>query len=236
MALPELALDEVNVVVKGAFNPGIFSPAWLLGQDLIGNEEYEAAAVEVITREVAIFSVGWLRCQVTIDQLLFATTKADESERLRDAVVGVLRALAHTPIGALGINRVVHFDVGDFERWHAIGDALVPKAPWEGVLILPGMKNVGILAVRPDLYGGNINVEVEPSGRVPHGIFVSHNDHFELRRVESQPTKRQEISPPAPTVTPSASLIPVAVEILTGEWVASMKRAQQIISHVARQG
>ena len=236
MSSLKVVIDGVSIVIRGSFNPGIFSPAWFLAQKLIGNEEYEAAEVQFISRDLSLFHMGWLDCQVTQDAMQLDTVKPEETERLRDAAVAVLRLLSHTPINALGINRSVHFDVESYERWHKIGDRLAPKDIWEGVLTLPGTRNVTILAVRPDKFDGSISVQVEPSVKVPHGVYVAVNDHFTLTNVEEQPTTRSDGPLQQALVPPSSELIPIAVGILSDEWVDSMTRAEAIFRHVAKQG
>lgn len=50
---------------------------------------------------------------------------------LHDLVVRTFReALIHTPINKLGINRLVHFGVGDEETRDKIGKKLAPQEAW----------------------------------------------------------------------------------------------------------
>ncbi len=238
MPLPESGLDGMNVVVRGHFNPGIFSPAWLLAQAIIGPSEYADAEPNIITRDFASFRTGWLLCDVTADALQLRTTDLDEFERVRDVVVAVLRTLHHTPVGALGINREIHFPVRDLEAWHAVGDALAPKAVWENVLIAAGMRNITLWGVRPDDYMGRVQVQVEPSLRVPRAIYVSVNDHFGLHK---RPPGFQETRNAAWEVTsednvePTPDKLQVALDILLNDWATSLARAETVIECVARQ-
>ena len=144
VATVELALDGVSVVVKGLFNAAIFSPAWLLAEGLIGKSEYGEADVELITREIASFTVGWLRCQVSPDALQLTTTEPEEFERVRDAAVGILNTRSHTPVAALGINREVHLPARDEAHYLAIGDALAPKKFWEPLVDLPATRTLTV--------------------------------------------------------------------------------------------
>ena len=228
----------MSVVVKGQFNAAIFSPAWLLHQNIIGASDYADAKVEIVTSEFALFRTGWLRCQVSSDTLQLSTNEPEEFERVRDAAVGVLSTLSHTPVAALGINREVHFSARDRDQYHAIGDFLVPKAFWESLLSLPGTRNVVIWGQRPDKFGGRVQVQVEPSFRFPEHIFLSHNDHFNLRIVEQQPTTREGVwaveTDRSNIVEPSAANIPVVTEILTSEWASCIKRANDVRKAIAR--
>lgn len=174
--------DSVSVVVKGSFNPPLFSPAWLLSRGVIGTVEYDDSKVEIISPDVASFTCGWLMLAVTRD-IQLVTNEIDEFERLRDAMVAILRSMPHCPVGALGVNRDAHMEVGGEENWHRIGDLLAPKAVWEGALRLPGMKSLTLWGVRPDNEAGRQHVTIEPSNRLQYGIYASHNDHYDLQPV-----------------------------------------------------
>lgn len=236
MPLPEFAADNVSVVVKGAFNPAIFSPAWFLAQGLIGQTEVAASEVEIISREVAVFSSGWLRCQVTKDTFQVSTDDPAEFERVRDVAIGVLRTLEHTPIALMGINRAVTFVVDSSVKWHAIGDTLAPKKIWQDVLFLPGLTILGVQGARRDSYDGRLVVQVAPTKGLDNGVTVAFNDHFTLSISESQPTSRDESFGQADDQAEmTAAKIPVAIKILSNEWTASMRRAEAVIERVARQ-
>jgi len=236
VATLELALDGVSVVVKGLFNAAIFSPAWLLAEGLIGKSEYGEADVELITREVASFTVGWLRCQVTPDALQLTTTEPEEFERVRDAAVGILNTLSHTPVAALGINREVHLPARDGAHYLAIGDALAPKEFWEPLVDLPATRTLTIWGQRPDKRGGRVQIQIESSVRFRQHVFISHNDHFNLLKVDKQPASREEalLETVEPNLQPSAHKGAIATEILTSEWKSSMGRSTDVINAILR--
>lgn len=235
---PVVALDSINVVVKGHFNAAIFSPAWLFHQKLIGADEYADAEVEIVTSEIALFRTGWLRCQVTPDTFQVSTNDPAEFERVRDAAVGVLSALSHTPVAALGINRETHISSRDRDHYHAIGDQLAPKGFWEPILNLPVTRQLVMWGQRPDNFGGRVQIDVEPSMRFPGYVFVSYNDHFNLHTVEHQPTTRDEAwsleAEQSNMLEASAEKIPVVKEILASEWVSGMERSNQAIQAIMR--
>ncbi|TCO45545.1 hypothetical protein EV646_108168 [Kribbella antiqua] len=238
MSTVPLSHDELALVVKGHFNPAIFSPAWLSKVELIGPGEYEDSEVQVISPAVAKFQCGWLECTVTQDTLQLSTTEEAEFERTRDAAAGVLRILDQTPIAALGINRFVHFPAGSLEQWHSIGDTLVPKDNWSGVLTLPGLLNLTLYGVRPDRYAGKVQVIVEPSESVQYGVKVTHNDHYDLRLVESQPVDRESAARMnyEGTGVPSSDRIPLALEILRDDFQSAIKRSNQMVNHLFKVG
>ncbi|WP_157575090.1 hypothetical protein [Jiangella muralis] len=237
MVVPKIALEGASVVVRGQFNPAMFSPAWFLMNGLVGKAEYEAADVEAIVAPVASFRLDWLQVNVQAEMFQVLTDKTDAYESLRDVAVGALGALPGTPISQLGINRQVHLVTENAHEWHAVGDALIRNDVWEGVLTLPGLADVTTWSVRPDKYAGRIQVQVQPSSKVEFGVYIAYNDHYDLTIVESQPQSRDEFGtrPNAGTGTLSAEKVSVAVEILSGEWAECMKRAGQVVERVAAQ-
>ncbi|HEU5159523.1 MAG TPA: hypothetical protein VFU43_21175 [Streptosporangiaceae bacterium] len=234
MPLPPFALDEVAVVLRGHFNPAIFSPAWLLAEGLISKTAYAEAELRVISSEIAIFETGWLKCNITRDLLQISTSEESDFERVRDVAVGILRALPQTPVGALGINREMHFLVQSLDQWHRIGDTLAPKEVWESVLKLPGMRGVNIWGVRPDNFAGRIQVDVQPSLRVSLGIYIRHNDHYGLSVVDAQPTTRAKIFPGDEQLEASIEKNPLAVKILIDNFETSMRSSRLVTERIAK--
>jgi hypothetical protein len=53
---PKPEIEGVGIVLVGSFNPRIFQPAWFAAENLIREEEEQAAKIELIHRQVAIFS------------------------------------------------------------------------------------------------------------------------------------------------------------------------------------
>ncbi|MEU4193154.1 hypothetical protein AB0E69_14740 [Kribbella sp. NPDC026611] len=236
--MPSVPLSSENlaIVVKGHFKAAIFSPAWMWKQELIGPVEYEAAEVEIISADVAKFRCMWLDCFISPDTLQFSTTDDAEFERVRDAMVGVLRILDQTPIAALGINRSMTIQISSPDRWHSLGDKLIPKEPWEDVLKLPGMAELTLWGVRPDLYSGRIAVVIGPTP--DQGVSIAYNDHYELDRVESQPTKREDMPDfrPNAVVEATQEKISIATEILLENFESSLTRANDLANHVFKMG
>lgn len=232
-----VSLGQVTVVLKGNLNPSIFSPAWLLSQGVVGNAEYEEAEIEVISRDITSFKCAWIDLFASVDTLQLSTRVDAEFERLRDAAIAILRSLPHTPIAVLGINRIVHFRVESTEAAHRIGDTLVPKEPWRDVLEFPGMRAVTVWGVRPGTQAGRVQVTVEPSNAIPNGVFVAHNDHYELTERESHPSGRDEgwlLGDQAP-VEATSDKLPLAVGLLADDWKNSMNRAEAVIQRVYEQ-
>lgn len=237
MTGPDRAVDSVTVVVKGHFNPAIFSPAWMLREELIGPGDYDDAELQIISPDLSIFQVGPIALQVARDSLQVATTEPADFERARDVTVGIVKALHHTPIGVLGINRAIHFEVSSIEEWHNVGNALTPKDVWRDVLTNPGMRSLTLWDVREDERAGYVQLQIEPSVSVHPGIFAVQNDHYEL-------SSKQEGSPAGVIEEPmmerplaegdlSTSKSKYAVEVLDACWQNSMERAEKFFARVS---
>lgn len=236
MGLPELATDEVVVVVKGSFNPAVFSPAWLRLQEVIGAVEFDDSEVQIVNAALCSFRTGWLNFQVTRDSLQLSTTDFAEFERVRDAVITILRTLSHTPISAMGINRQVKFPAGSSERWHRIGDEFAPKPIWENIMSRTGLLSLSVQGARGDKYDGKTVVQIAPTDPPKWGVFVSVNNHFTLIEAESQPENRdQPLGQPDDQVEMSADKIPMAIRILAEEWSNALTRAERVVEEVFQQ-
>ena len=235
MVPPRVETESASIVINGAFNPAIFSSAWFLSEQLIGRKEYDAMQVQLISRDLTSIELGWLRVQATSDSFQASTADAEEYERLRDVAIGVLRTLPHTPVGALGVNHDAHYLVDSEESWHRLGDLLSPKKLWQEALSLPGMADITVWGVRPDKYGGRIQVSVQPSQRLAHGIFISCNDHFELEEALTQPMTRQEMVRAAPGVEATPGKNRIARVILAEEWDLCRERWKTIVSTILSQ-
>lgn len=174
---------RINLVLLGEFNPAIFQPSWLAHNKLIREEQAtgEALSIGLIHPEVSDFKTGWLHLQVFKERLQANPTEDGCDEEIRDVVIGILRLLPHTPVHALGINSVAHWEMESVEQWHTLGHTLAPKSPWGCLLEQPGMRSLTMEGVRTDDCAGQIRVKVEPSSLVSPGVSVEVNDHFQVK-------------------------------------------------------
>lgn len=180
-------IEGMSVVLVGDFNPKIFQPVWFAAQEppLIPKLEAEAATIEIIHADVAIFNVEWFRLQVTRDRFHISTPQESRYEFLRDLVLGTFQLLQHTPVSAMGINKDAHWRVESEEVWHEFGHRFAPKDIWDGVLEKPGLMSLTVQGVRTDGREGSVNVKVEPSRQIHPGILFNVNDHYSANRPES---------------------------------------------------
>lgn len=237
VAEPEV--QGITVVVVGRFNPAIFSPAWLRMNNLIGASEAERAQIQVIIPPAAVFAVDWLQVDVTEDRLVLATVTPQEQERLREIATGVLSLLTHTPVGAVGLNVEWHWKPPTLEAYHALGDALAPKEFWSELVSLPGTRDLTVEGVRTDEWAGAVRVTMQPSTRIPHGVYARVNDHMVLSRVPRQPTSRQEMLDEelvaAQAMNLSAENMSLALEILKPEsWATRLESSRRILQSLVQ--
>ncbi len=178
------------VVVLGAFNPAILTPDWLEHHKLIGNEDADKArqGALVVTRQISRFETDWFVLQVT-DEQFSVTSNGPLAPAIKDLAVGALSLLPHTPVRALGVNFFAHYKMTTMEEYHKVGDVLAPKDVWDR--LFPGEEqSAGLLdltiVIEPAKRGDRPKtpdkkrLTVQPSAKVPFGMFLSYNDHHEL--------------------------------------------------------
>jgi hypothetical protein len=216
---PQLKIQEVSIVLRGAFNPAIFHPSWLAAQDLIRSQEAEEAEIGIVHPQVAQFESGWLRMNVTTDRFQVDTSQEPFYEPLRDLVIGICQIMVHTPLRVVGINRDFHYGLASEDTWHAVGHRLVPKQDWEEVLSSPGMRTLTVEGQRPDGLQGYIRVRVEPSTRVLSGVYTQVNDHYVLPSANESPASAREV-----------------IAIISEQWTQSMERGLQIAEKIVSLG
>lgn len=239
MNLPEFKIDTASIVMLGTFKASTITPASLAAEGLLGKDEALSARSPFLTPDVSIFDAAWLHAEVTRNRILFSTSDTVESIRLCDLASGVLMIPTSLPVSAIGLNRNVHFQVASATEWHNIGDRLVPKTDWEGILNLPGTRSLVLMGTRSDKFAGHVQITIEPSFKLGPGIFgvyIEHNDHYVLQETTGQPSSRLDLLDPAKQapnyVAPSPSLAPMAKDIITSRWAGSMKRAEQAVENV----
>jgi len=221
--------DRVTAVLVGNLNPAIFHPAWFALNKLVSKEDAANAIVRVIHPELSNFDVGELSIQV--DKQRFAVAcPGRQHEMLRDLIVGSFgNILSHTPIQAMGINREVHFDTGDFAVRQAVGETLAPKAPWgewgdiletrsndphlAGGLLVMTMREVRDNKDKP----GWVQAEVQPSALQPirrSGILMTINNHYEVRSAENEGDVER------------------LIQLLDSEWMTSINKSDFIVDQI----
>jgi hypothetical protein len=194
----EPELGGCGIVLLGHFNPLIFSPSWFARNGIVSEDEAAAADVSVIHPEISAFRIGKLRLQVEEGRLSADTTEAPWITICDFLTKTFAEYLIHTPINQMGINRSVHFSVGDEPTRNKIGRLIAPLDPWgawgkqmegeQNIELRGGVTNLSIVQPKRPIgdVKGHIQVQVQPSTRLrsKSGIFVSVNDHYSVGRLE----------------------------------------------------
>lgn len=180
-----------SIVAVGAFNPAIFSPDWLERNKLIGKGDADEATKSpglIISHQATVFETEWFAFQVVENQFSL-TSKGALTPAIRDLAVGIFSLVPHTPITALGLNFLAHFRLGSEAEYHKIGDVLAPKTIWDSLYPERSAAGLGDLSIRiqdaergsAPRSGNEKRISVQPSGKVKFGVFMSLNDHREIR-------------------------------------------------------
>ena len=204
--------EDINVVLIGSFNPGIFHPEWFRRQEILLPAESENAKTRIVSPDVTEIFFLDMKLDVLPDRFVLRTQDASRAEKLNDIVQGVFRRLHHTPITACGINNEIHFDLGDEGYWHKIGHSLAPKElVWNDVLSRPGMQSLTIKGVRSGDFPGEINVTIQPSARFRYGLFVSSNYHYSVPLDDAGTPRSERV-----------------IDYLTDEWKTALEQARRV--------
>ena len=218
-------IDGVSIVLLGSFNPAIFTPAWFALHGLLPKGVADSAELAVAHQQVTSFVADWLRLEVTPDRFQVETVQAPHI-RVHDLAMRVFEEhLPHTPLTAFGINRNVHFQVENVAARDRLGRTLAPVEPWgtwgqelglDGAY--GGMTSLTMSQINPKQrpVGGQINVTVQPSGRVGDGhtgVYVRINDHYALGNTGPSAAGR-------------------SMELLETNFKSSQDRSETIIDHV----
>ena len=198
----------------GHFNPALVHPAWLARHELVRDAEVAAADISLVRPELTIFKVGPFRFQAEPRRFHVGIVDLGQLSALRDLVLGVFSLLGETPITQFGLNRDMHFRMPDAEAWHRVGNLLAPKDKWAGLVDDPGLRSVCVQGKWGERASTRVQVTVEPSTKVPSGVYVAVNEHFEIGGDDAAP----------------------AVNILRTAWTESFARARQVAEAVVGLG
>lgn len=150
----EPELGSVSIVLVGNFSPPIFTPAWFARHGMLAEEEADRAAVDIIQPTMARFHTEKVFVRVEPNRFA-AETSHMPFIRVLDFVLKTFREfLNHTPMTMLGINRIVHFSVGDEPTRARIGNMLAPLEPW-------GAWGAAIAASKGDMRGGMLSLTMQ---------------------------------------------------------------------------
>lgn len=220
-----------NIVLVGSFNPAIFSPAWLAKNDVISEDEANAAEEPVTHPQVAQISIEHLTITVETNKFMVRYA-SDPAVRSLDIVVQIFKdLLPHTPISAFGINYGEHWRTETPQQRLALGRALAPLEPWGewgatfddddpqmvgGMSALVMKKPFSPKGTGENILTGYRRAEISPSTEIPdqlRAVLVGTNHHREFV---------------VDTARGALPAIELAIEEFDGAIMAAKKIIQQI--------
>lgn len=174
-----------TIVVIGAFAPAMFHPSWFARYHLLGEKEVAVAAESknlLVSTDISLFKVAGFDFDIKANRIQIGTTQESLFGATRDLMCGVLEVIDGVRIEQIGMNWTAHYSTPSRSAWHAAGDKLVPKTFWSSVWPKHvGMSNLTLQLERVDEEKGSVNVAFQPSSVVENGVFVSVNDHYDLK-------------------------------------------------------
>lgn len=237
--VPRLA-SAVSIVVIADLRQIEITPVRLRELHLFSEADVLTVKYNImIPGEIVGFETEWLSIETRSDRLQITASNDADFERARDVALGILRSASALECSKLGINRSVHLELGDFKSFDAIGPKLANLSEWDKVLLAPALKSMTVLGYRENLYGGRVQVQVEPSVLFPLAVYVTVNDHYDLAMIDQFPRSRQDafdLQLSVDDAKQNTQKSDVAKTVLSEEWDHSMQRADSIIESVARGG
>ena len=207
MTRPELKNESLSIVFLGKFNCSIIQPKWLAKEGILRESEGEAAKIEILIPQLAIFATQDFKVTANAERFKIETNLRSSFERTRDFALNIFDTLSHTPIDAIGLNSSFLYRFGSEKDWHAFGHKIAPKEHWKE-LKQPGLVSMTIQSKRPDDRKGYINVLI--GAKPDYSIEVVVNDHFECSTPGEDHFGAND-----------------ALEILRTEWDNSLERSKK---------
>lgn len=183
-------IEEVTIVVVGAFTPGVMSPYWFSFHGLISQQEAEEATVTLTTPEISQIDFGWGKFIADLQRIQISTSQSPWV-RASDLVSKLLsEVLPGTTCRALGINVSMDFSITAEQR-ETLGHKLAPRDAWGswGKSLSnadPTKPSNGLTSITmrqgsnlENPHNKYVDVSVRGSNTLrPYGISIYINDHY----------------------------------------------------------
>jgi hypothetical protein len=177
-------------VFVGSFNPAIIHPSWFARFQILPPSDLETLddlTSVLVTPDFTRFTISWLRVQATTDRFELSTVEPDRIYLLRDVAINIFHLLSHTPISAMGVNRIAHYPLLP-GQWARIRSIFAPSEAWSPVSESATVASLTVQVDRAEVSDpGYTRVAIEPSLRFLDGLFVAINDHHDFTRLSAVP-------------------------------------------------
>lgn len=173
--------ETAAFVLLGNFNPAILQPSWLVDRGVVTAAEAETGqegllvSAELTSLQFPDLAVEVLRERLTV----FTTPSAPTPLIARDAAVGILQLLPHTPVRAVGINLSQHLALPD-GAWLELQQRYAAPDAFAEMLEAPGLRSLTVQGRRTDGLDGSVRLTIEPSMELTGGVWCLMNSHIEL--------------------------------------------------------
>lgn len=169
---------ELSCIFLGDFNPAIFHPSWLVQKNLIKETEGESAEIKVVSNSAAVFSIESADFEITQSRFLIKTSNESYFESLIDLTYSIFKLLKETPLEALGVNHIFHFELSE-EKYLEIGQTLAPFNNWEGIFKEPRLSRIEMSEKSSKDSDASSRFSITASGLIKNkGVRIACNDHF----------------------------------------------------------
>lgn len=207
----ESEVSQLSLVFVGNFNPSIIHPSWLVQKELIKESEGESAETKIVHERISKFSLKMTNFEVTENRFQIKTSDESFFDPARDLMASIFKILNETPVSALGINHIFHYEVNE-EKYLEVGKKLVPFDNWKDILERPRVMGLELQdRKRDDDYDGYIRFKVTPSDLLDLGISLNINDHFNR---QGDNTNTEDF-----------------VNLLIDNWDHSLEKAKQMVNN-----
>jgi hypothetical protein len=181
-----------NIVVIGAMNPRIHSPAWYSQYKLISEDEFKAATLSpgtMLTAQVAQFRFKEMTMLCLPDRWEIKTTRRSDADRIVTITQRIFDdLLMHTPVVAVGFNFIYSKKTDATNVARLLASRLV-QLPFG---LTGWAADSGEFSIRRFPNSGSNGLAIGPSPEADSPSHVSISINYEYRLVEEGQFKLEE--------------------------------------------
>jgi len=164
--------EDFSVTLRGHFNPSIFSPGWLLANEIITELESEQANVQMIHPQVCSFNAAGIDVNVSPTEFRLWINSVALLDPLNDMFQGIWTKLPHTPVQLAELDHNRHYRLNAEEgdaAWGALesggASAVKGAAGPEGEMLVQKMAAFS----DPE---GRYSLSLQPCNRFSKGMDI----------------------------------------------------------------
>ena len=188
---------QYSIVLVGDFNPLMYQPEWFGRNDVISMEEVEYARNQsnavptIVTPQLTLFRTSQLSVKVEMTRFQVVAEK-EPMIIVKDFFRKTFEKLGALTVRAYGYNYSAHYRFGSEAEIHCFADKLTPKKYWGSLLgddVAGDNRKGGLSSLEmfqpKESNVGQVSVLLQRSVRVNPGIFLTCNDHVNIKDSDS---------------------------------------------------